>query len=91
MQTSVMLAKKKALLKITLLTTDRKAVAPAHTLFTPCTELAFLQVLGRAQSCWFKDIWNNSSKFEGFFSFLASCFFPWPALPAHAECQSAEQ
>lgn len=43
--------KKEALFKIKLLTTDREAVAPAHTLFTHCTELAFLQELGRAQSC----------------------------------------
>lgn len=58
-QTSVMLATKEALFKIKLLTSDRDAVAPTHTLFTHCTELAFLQELGRAQSCWFKDIWNN--------------------------------
>lgn len=84
-------AKEEALFKMKLLTSDREAVAPTHTLFTHCSELAFLQELGRAQSCWFKDTWNKNSRLEGFCSFLACCFFPWPALPAHAERQSAEQ
>lgn len=83
--------KKKAFFKIKLLSSDREAVAPAHTLFTHSTELAFLQELGRAQSCWFKDIWNKNSENEGFCSFLASCFFPWPTLPAHAKRLSTVQ
>lgn len=76
-------AAEEALFQMRFLTNDREAVAPAHTLFTHSSELAFLQELGWAQSCWFKDVWNKNSRFKGFCSFLACCFFPWPALPAH--------
>lgn len=84
-------AKEEALFKMRLLSNDREAVAPAHTLFTLGSELAFLQELGWAQSCWFKDTWNKNSRLKGFCSLLACCFFSWRALPARAECQSAEQ
>lgn len=68
-------AKEEALCKMRLLTNDREGVAPAHTLFTHGSELAFLQELGWAQSCWFKDTWNKNSRLKGFCSFLACCFF----------------